>query len=98
MLKPLACVFLPAFLLGVGAAKAQTQHVVTNDDPAALYAKCTTVGSDDYGSRQCVAFRDAANREISACMSKGAANSHGYRALHLLCADAQARRFAPLAD
>ena len=89
---------LPALLLFAGAAGAQTKHVVATDTTAALYEKCTTVGSDEYDGRQCIAFRAAADKEIATCMSGGAANSHGYRALHLRCADAQARRFSNPAD
>ncbi len=84
---------LPAALLVAGAASAQMQHVVANDTPAMLHAKCTTVGSEDYDSRQCTAFRAAADREIAACMSGGATGSHGYRALRLKCVEQQAVRF-----
>ncbi|MFM7446002.1 MAG: hypothetical protein ACKO2N_19230 [Tabrizicola sp.] len=89
---------LPALLLFAGAATAQTQHVVANDAPAQLYVKCTTAGSDEYDGRQCIAFRAAANREISACMSRGAANSHGYRALRLKCVEQQAAQFTDQVD
>ena len=89
---------LPAVLLVAAAAEAQTQHVVANDAPAALYVKCTTVGSEEYDSRQCTAFRAAADREISACMSGGATNSHGYRALRLRCVEQQAVRFTDPVD
>ncbi len=84
---------LPAVLLLTGAAGAQTRHVVETDAPAALYVKCTTVGAEGYGGHQCITFRAAAKREIAACMSEGAASSHGYRALRLRCVDAQDQRF-----
>ena len=89
---------LPAVLLVAGAAEAQTQHVVANDGPAQLYVKCTTAGSEDYDGRQCVAFRAAADREISDCMSGGATGSHGYRALRLKCVEQQAVRFTDPVD
>ena len=89
---------LPALLLVAGAAEAQKQHVVANNAPAELYVKCTTVGSDEYDGSQCVAFRAAAVLEISACMSGGAANSHGYRALRLKCVEQQAVRFTDPVD
>ncbi len=89
---------LPALLLVAGAAEAQTQHGVASDGPAQLYVKCSTVGSDEHDSRQCIAFRAAANREISVCMNKGAANSHGYRALRLRCVEQQAVRFTDPVD
>jgi hypothetical protein len=90
---------VPALLLFSGAATAQTQHVVATDSPAALYDKCTTVGSDDYDGRQCAAFRAAVAEEIAACMGGGAANSsHGYRALRLRCVEQQAVRFTNPVD
>lgn len=89
---------LPAVLLVAGAADAQTQHVVANDAPSALYVKCTTVGSEEYDGRQCTAFRAAADREISTCMSGGATGSHGYRALRLKCVEQQALRFTDAVD
>lgn len=89
---------VPAVLLGAGATQAQTQHVFANDAPAALYAKCTTVGSDEYDGRQCIAFRAGANREISACMNGGATNSHSYRALRLRCVEQQTTRFEDPVD
>jgi hypothetical protein len=89
---------LPALLLVAGAAEAQTQDGVARDDPAQLYVKCSTVGSDEHDSRQCIAFRAAANREISACMSGGGANSHGYRALRLRCVEQQAVRLTDPVD
>ena len=98
MLKLSVHFVLPALLLFAAAAGAQTKHVVATDTPAALYEKCTTVGSDEYDGRQCIAFRAAADKEIATCMSGGAANSHGYRALHFICADAQVRRFSNPAD
>lgn len=94
MLKLSVHLMLPALLLVGGPAGAQTRHAVENDAPAVLFAKCTTVGSEEYDGRQCIAFRDAADKEIAACMSKGASNSHGYRALRLRCVEDQARRFA----
>jgi hypothetical protein len=94
MLKSTACGLVPALVLFAGAAAAQTQHVVATDSPAALYGKCTTVGSDDYDGSRCTAFRAAAHEEIAACMSGGAANSsHGYRALRLRCVERQTVRF-----
>lgn len=99
MLKSTACGLVPALLLFAGAAAAQTQHVAATDTPAALYDKCTTVGSDDYDGRQCTAFRAAAVEEIAACMSGGAANSsHSYRALRLRCVEQQAVRFTNPVD
>lgn len=98
MFKLSARMILPAMLLMTGGAGAQTQHVVKTDAPAALYMKCTTVGSEEYDSNQCNSFRAAADKEIAACMSGGAANSHGYRALRLRCAEALARRFTESAD
>jgi hypothetical protein len=89
---------LPAMLLLAGPAAAQMQHVIANDAPAQLYAKCTTAGSDEYDGRQCIAFRAAANEEISTCMSRGAATSHGYRALRLKCVEQQAARFIEQVD
>lgn len=98
MIKLSVLFVLPALLLGTGGAEAQTRHVVASDAPAQLFEKCTTVGSDEYDGRQCIAFRAAADREIAACMSKGAMSSHGYRALRLRCADEQALRFTDLVD
>ena len=98
MFKLSAHFVLAAVLLVGGAADAQTQHVVANDAPAALYVKCTTVGSEEYDGRQCMAFRAAADREISDCMSGGATGSHGYRALRLRCVEQQAVRFTDAVD
>lgn len=98
MLKSSVHFLLPALLLASGTADAQTKHVVKTDGPAALYAKCTTVGSDEYDGRQCTAFRAAAEKEIATCMSKGAANSHGYRALRLRCLEQQVERFTVLVE
>jgi uncharacterized protein (DUF1778 family) len=98
MFKLSAHFMLPVVLLLSGPAGAQTGHVVDSDAPARLYAKCTTVGTKEYNGRQCIAFRTAANQEIADCMSKGAANSHGYRALRVICADEQARRFTSLSE
>jgi hypothetical protein len=84
---------LPAVLLLAGAAAAQSRQAVESDAPAALYVKCTTVGSEGYGSHQCITFRAAAKQEIAACMSEGATSSHGFRALRLRCVDAQDQRF-----
>ncbi|MFN5996555.1 MAG: hypothetical protein ACK47C_05815 [Paracoccaceae bacterium] len=84
---------MPAVVVLAGVAEARPRQVDTSDSPAELYVKCTTVGSKDYDGHQCTTFRAAAHEEISACMSQGATNSQGYRALRLKCVELQVLRF-----
>lgn len=92
MFKFAVYALMPAVVVLAGVAEARPRQVETNDSPAELYVKCTTVGSKDYDGRQCATFRAAAHEEISACMSQGATDSQGYRALRLKCVAQQVRR------